>query len=116
MLLISRAFQKNNTKALCKYFDPERVYFDLSSRDPSFSFTKDLSGPKACESLSSGKLAAYIQEFGPAEIHSNPAILIPSLFRVHGGAYLGLTAEERVDHRKRLQTLRAGKQQIACDM
>ncbi|HAN30520.1 MAG TPA: hypothetical protein DCQ06_02885, partial [Myxococcales bacterium] len=116
VLGLARAFQRSDSKTLCRYFDQERVYFDLRSRDPAFSFTKDLSGAKACASLDSGRLSRYLQEFGPAEVHSNPAILIPSLFRVHGGAYLELSADERVEHRKRLQTLRAGKQAIACDM
>ncbi len=115
-LSFSRYAATANAPMLCKLLDSERVYFDIRTKEPAHVFKQDMTPAKACESLKSGKLAEYLRDFGPAEVHTEIPTLIPSLFRVHGGAFLKLDEARNQLYRTKLTASRKGKTPLQCEM
>ena len=115
-LTFSRYAATANAPMLCKLLDSERVYFDIRTKEPAHVFKQDMTPAKACESLKSGKLAEYLRDFGPAEVHTEIPTLIPSLFRVHGGAFLKLDEARNQLYRTKVTTSRKGKTPLQCEM
>lgn len=112
----SRAVASNDTGTICKFFDPERIYFDIRVDNPAWEFKTDMTGEAACQSINGGDLARYVRDLGPAEVHTEMPTLIPTLFRIHGGAFLKLDDARQTDYRTKLEQSRAGKAPLACDM
>lgn len=112
----SRAVAASDTASICKFFDPERIYFDIRVDNPAWEYKTDMTGEAACQSLSGGDLSRYLRDLGPAEVHTEMPTLIPTLFRIHGGAFLKLDDARQADYRAKLAQSRAGKAPLACDM
>lgn len=112
----SRYAATSNHAAICKMLDKERVYLDIRIESPATEIKTDLTQEAACQSLAGGDLANYLRNFGPAEVHTEMATLIPSLFRIHGGAFLKLDETRDQLYRKKLAESRAGKAPLACEM
>ncbi len=115
-LKLSRYFAAANVPMICKMLDAERVYFDVRTTDPQLEFKKDLAAAKACEAFKTGELGNYLRDFGPAEVHTEMLTLIPTLFRIHGGAYLKLDDAREKLYRTKLVESRKGKKPLACEM
>ena len=75
---------------------------------------KDLAPEEACASMHGGEMAGYLRDFGPAEVHADVATLIPTLFRIHGGAFLRLDEAREADYQRRVIESRNGKKPLAC--
>lgn len=112
----SRFAATSNHEAICKMLDKERVYLDIRIESPATEIKTDLTQEAACQSLAGGDLANYLRNFGPAEVHTEMPTLIPSLFRIHGGAFLKLDETRDQLYRKKLAESRAGKAPLACEM
>lgn len=115
-LTFSRYAASANAPMICKMLDSERIYFDIRTKEPAHAFKKDMTPTAACTSLKTGALAAYLRDFGPAEVHTEIPTLIPSLFRVHAGAYLKLDEQRDQLYRKKLVESRKGKTPLQCEM
>ncbi|MCO4762469.1 MAG: hypothetical protein KC502_13240 [Myxococcales bacterium] len=115
-MTFSRYAAAANTTMLCKMLDAERVYFDIRTREPAHRFKKDMAPAAACESMKSGDLANYLRDFGPAEVHAEIPTLIPSLFRIHSGAFLKLDPTRDQLYRQKLAESRKGKKALQCEM
>ncbi|MCB9738336.1 MAG: hypothetical protein H6747_03645 [Deltaproteobacteria bacterium] len=112
----SRFAATSNHEAICKMLDKERVYLDIRIESPATEIKTDLTQEAACQSLAGGDLGNYLRNFGPAEVHTEMPTLIPSLFRIHGGAFLKLDESRDQLYRKKLAESRAGKAPLACEM
>ncbi|GEM_PF-3457963 len=115
-LMFSKYMSSGNVSKICQMLDTERIYFDIRTKSPKLQIKVDLPPTSACASLKTGDLGSYIRDFGPAEVHSEIATLIPSLFRIHGGAYLRLDAAQEAAYSQKLMASRAGKKSLACTM
>ncbi len=112
----SRNMATGNHAAVCKMLDKERVYLDIRIDSPALEIKTDLTQEAACQSLAGGDLATYLRNFGPAEVHTEMPTLIPTLFRIHGGAFLKLDDSRDQLYRQKLAEARAGKAPLACEM
>ncbi len=101
---------------LCKLLEKDRIYFDIRASSPPFELRKDLAPAEACASMHGGELAGYLRDFGPAEVHAEVATLIPTLFRIHGGAYVRLDEAREADYQRQVVASREGKKPLACTM
>ncbi len=115
-LAFSKYMTTGNVNMLCKMLDGERIYFDVRTKSPKLEIKVDLPQQSACNSLRTGDLGNYLRDFGPAEVHAEIATLIPSLFRIHGGAYLRLDPAQESGYAKKLAAMRTGKKPLACQM
>jgi hypothetical protein len=111
----SDALVKSNTDKICAAFD-ETVFIDVSSSQPRLRIKQEFPAEAACESVKNGELAAYVRDFGPAEVHAEASTLIPTLFRIHGGAYLKLDDAAQKRYAEALVKDREGKKALACTM
>ena len=113
-MALSSYLAAGNAGAICSMLDQEKVVFNIRTRDPVIKLTKDLSNAEACKSFKGGELAAYLRDFGPAEVHGEVATLVPSLFGIHRGAYLQLPESFERKYADELANRRAGKKPLAC--
>ena len=90
--------------------------FNLSANQPKLKLKQEMTAADACTSLKEGELASYIRELGPAEVHAEVATLIPTLFGIHGGAFLNLEPDVQKRYTDAVATSRAGKKPLACTM
>ena len=115
-LAFSNYIASGNVNMLCKMLDTERIYFDIRTKNPKLEIKVDLGPEAACASLRTGDLGSYLRDFGPAEVHTEIRTLVPSLFRIHGGAYLKLDAAQEAAYSQKLSAQRTGRKQLACNM
>ena len=115
-LTFSKYIASGNVNMLCKMLDTERIYFDIRTKSPKLEVKVDLGPEAACASLRTGDLGTYLRDFGPAEVHTEIPTLVPSLFRIHGGAYLKLDAAQEASYSSKLNAQRAGRKPLACTM
>ncbi len=111
----SGALERNDIDKICASFD-DTVFIDVSASAPKIRIKQEFPVEAACESVRNGDLAAYIRDFGPAEVHSEPKMLIPDLFRIHGGAYLRLDDAAQRRYADAVIKGREGKKQLACTL
>lgn len=115
-LTFSKYIAGGNVSMICKMLDKERIYFDIRTKNPKLQIKVDLPPANACASLRTGELGAYLRDFGPAEVHAEIPTLVPSLFRIHGGAYLKLDDAQENAYSRKLSAQRAGRKSLACSM
>jgi len=113
-MALSGYLAASNAGAICSMLDAEKVVFNVRTRDPVIKFKSELTSAKACESFKNGKLAAYLRDFGPAEVHAEVATLVPTLFGIHRGAYMQLPDSLERSYADQLSARRAGKKPLAC--
>jgi hypothetical protein len=115
-LKLSRELAAGRGESLCSMLDSEKVYLDIRTNAPRMTIRKEMSGEEACTSFKEGELAGYVREFGPAEVHAEVATLLPTLFKIHGGAYLQLDPEREKAYPQRVAEDRQGKKPLACTL
>lgn len=113
-MTLSAYLSAGNADAICTMLDAEKVVFNVRTRDPVIKFKQDLSNKAACKSFKSGELAAYLRDFGPAEVHAEVATLVPTLFGIHRGAYLQLPDDLERKYADDLAGRRTDKKPLAC--
>ena len=103
-----------NVETLCAALAPGQVRFDIETRDPPLVVHRSFGREEACLSLARGELQSYVREFGPAFMHAEAAILLPELFRIHGGAYFRLPDRQIDAYIRRLAEARKGAKALRC--
>jgi len=112
-LNFSDAMAKGSVERLCAMID-ESAVISIDSTQPTIKLRQEFTAAEACESFKTGELATYLRELGPAEVHAEPSTLIPTLFGIHGGAYLTLTDVDQKRYADQVVASRAGKKALAC--
>ncbi|MSP92571.1 MAG: hypothetical protein EXR79_12345 [Myxococcales bacterium] len=113
----SAALQYSSIERLCGMLD-ETVYVDVQSTQPRLHVKTNLSRDAACESFKGGDLAGFLKDFGPAEVHAEVPTLLPTLFQIHGGAYMRLDEALQKNYQEQVLKSReaAHKAPLACTL
>ncbi len=105
---------EEQSEGVCRALAPGDVRFDIETRDPKLVIHRSFGREEACLSLVKGELSRYLEAFGPAEVHAEPATLLPSLFRIHGSPYFHLPRHQTESYRRRLLAKRGDRKQLQC--
>jgi len=110
----SGAMVTENVEALCAALAPGQVRFDIETRDPPLVIHRSFGREEACLSLVKGELQSFVHEFGPAFLHAEVAVLLPELFRIHGGPYFRLPPSQTDAYIRRLAEARKKQKKLKC--
>jgi hypothetical protein len=104
----SDAMSKGSADRACGFMD-ETIIVDLQATQPKLKFKAEMTKDAACESWKGGDLNGYLRDLGPAEVHAEPPTLLPTLFQIHGGAYMRLDDDKQKRYADEVTARRAAR-------